>query len=145
MPKKSRQTILSEYQEKVDKCIQWRDSENYDKTWRRLNDLYRGKHWPTTTLNNQDLIAVNLAFSTINVIAPSVAVNYPKVVVQANNPENREKAVFVEAIVNYLWKHHDFRSPFRRAVKDFLIFGHGWIKVGWKFVEQEQTVTDIGS
>ena len=27
MPKKSRQTILSEYQEKVDKCIQWRDSE----------------------------------------------------------------------------------------------------------------------
>ena len=143
MPKKSRQTILSEYQEKVDKCIQWRDSENYDKTWRRLNDLYRGKHWPSTTLNNQDLIAVNLAFSTINVIAPSVAVNYPKVVVQANNPENREKAVFVEAIVNYLWKHHDFRSPFRRAVKDFLIFGHGWVKVGWKFVEQEQTVTDM--
>ena len=28
------------------------------------------------------------------------------------------------------------------AVKDFLIFGHGWVKVGWKFVEQEQTVSE---
>ena len=143
MPKKSRQTILSEYQEKVDKCQKWRDSEGLDRTWTRLNDLYRGKHWPSTTLNKQDLIAVNLAFSTINVIAPSVAVNYPKVVVQANNADDTEKAVFVEAIVNYLWRHHDFRSPFRRAVKDFLVFGHGWVKVGWKFVEQAQTVTDI--
>lgn len=143
MAKKSRQIILTEYQEKVSKCQQWREAENLDGTWKRLNDLYRGKHWPSTTVSNKDLIAVNLAFSTINVIAPSVAVNYPKVVVQSNNPEDRERAVFVEAIVNYLWKHHDFRSPFRRAVKDFLIFGHGWVKVGWKFVEQEQTVTDM--
>ena len=103
MPKKSRQTILSEYQKKVDKCIQWRDSENYDKTWRRLNDLYRGKHWPSTTLNNQDLIAVNLAFSTINVIAPSVAVNYPKVVVQANNPENRERLSNIWSWLDKSW------------------------------------------
>lgn len=28
------------------------------------------------------------------------------------------------------------------AVKDFLIYGHGWVKVGWKFVEQEQSVTE---
>lgn len=142
MAKKSRLEILSDYHEKVDKCHEWRESEGLDRTWRRLNDLYRGKHWPSTTVNNQDLIAVNLAFSTINVIAPSVAVNYPKVVVQANNIEDKDRAIFVEAIVNHLWRHHDFRTPFRRAVKDFLIYGHGWVKVGWKFVEQEQSVTE---
>jgi hypothetical protein len=90
-----------------------------------------------------DLIAVNLAFSTINVIAPSVAVNYPKVVVQANKPEDAQRAMFVEAVINHLWRHHDFRTPFRRAVKDFLIFGHGWLKVGWKFVEQEQSISEL--
>ena len=37
-----------------------------------------------------------------------------------------------------MWRHHDFRTPFRSAVKDFLVIGHGWLKVGWKFVEQEQ-------
>ena len=86
MAKKTRLEILDESQERVRKCEQWRESEGLDRTWRRLNDLYRGKHWPSTLVNNQDLIAVNLAFSTVNVIAPSVAVNYPKVVVQANNP-----------------------------------------------------------
>ena len=98
MVKKTRLEILKDSQERIRKCEQWRESENLDRTWRRLNDLYRGKHWPSTTVNNQDLIAVNLAFSTINVIAPSVAVNYPKVVVQANNVEDRDKAIFVEAI-----------------------------------------------
>ena len=142
MVKKTRLEILKDSQERIRKCEQWRESENLDRTWRRLNDLYRGKHWPSTTVNNQDLIAVNLAFSTINVIAPSVAVNYPKVVVQANNVEDRDKAIFVEAIINHLWRHHDFRTPFRRSVKDFLIYGHGWVKVGWKFVEQEQSISE---
>jgi hypothetical protein len=142
MARKTRQEKLESYIDKVEKCQRWREQEQYEQTWRRLVDMYKGKHWPATTATKSDLIAVNLAFSTINVIAPSVAVNYPKVVVQATNPENRDRAAFVEAVANYLWKHHDFRTPFRRTVKDFLIFGHGWIKTGWKFVEQEQRISD---
>ncbi len=138
MPKKSRQDLLSDYIEKVDKCESWRDQESFEQTWRRLIDLYRGKHWPSTTSAQQDLIAVNLAFSTVNVIAPSVAVNYPKIVVQATDPEDSARAAIVEGVANYMWRHHDFRTPFRSAVKDFLVIGHGWLKVGWKFVEQEQ-------
>ena len=41
-----------------------------------------------------------------------------------------------------MWRHHDFRKPFRRSIKDFLIFGHGWLKVGWNFVEQERSLGD---
>ena len=142
MPKKSRQEILSDYIEKVDKCENWRDQESFEQTWRRLIDLYRGKHWPSTTSSKQDLIAVNLAFSTVNVIAPSVAVNYPKIVVQATDPADSARAAVVEGVANYMWRHHDFRTPFRSAVKDFLVIGHGWLKVGWKFVEQEQGISD---
>ena len=104
MARKTRQEKLESYTDKVDKCKRWRDQEQYEQTWRRLVDMYKGKHWPSTTSTNSDLIAVNLAFSTINVIAPSVAVNYPKIVVQATNPENRDRAAFVEAVANYLWK-----------------------------------------
>ena len=128
-------------QRKLEGAARWRDEMGYDSLWRRMNDLYRGKHWPRTTAN-QDLVAVNLAFSTVNVIAPSVSVNYPKVIVSPNKEENQDRATFVEAVINYLWRHHDFRKPFQRAVKDFLIFGHGWLKVGWKFVEQERTLGD---
>ena len=142
MARKTRQELLEDYSISIDRCRRWRDEENLEVTWRRLVDLYRGKHWPSSTTLNRDMIAVNLAFSTINVIAPSVAVNYPKIVVQATSQDNVDRAAFVEAVVNYLWRHHNFRTPFRTAVKDFLIFGHGWVKVGWKFVEQEQSISE---
>jgi len=143
MARKTRVELHEQYQQRLEMARRWRDHEGYDNTWRRLNDLYRGKHWPSTTLSKSDLISVNLAFSTINVIAPSVAVNHPKIVVQATHPDDADRAAFVEAVTNHMWRHHDYRRPFRRAVKDFLIFGHGWLKVGWKFVEQERSVSDV--
>lgn len=143
MARKSRRDQLEQYKDRINKCQRWRRDEQFDDSWARLADLYRGHHFPSYMQDSGDLIAVNLAFSTINVIAPSVAVNYPKVVVQANKPEDAQRAMFVEAVINHLWRHHDFRTPFRRAVKDFLIFGHGWLKVGWKFVEQEQSISEL--
>ena len=142
MARKTRKEKHEIITERIISSTRWRNEMGYDQLWKRMIDLYRGKHWPQTTANNEDLIAVNIAFSTINVIAPSVSVNHPKIVVTPNQPEDEERAVFVEAVVNHLWKHHDFRTPFRSAVKDFLIFGHGWIKVGWKFVEQERSLSD---
>ena len=139
MPK-TRSEQHEKIQRRLDSSARWRDEMGYDSLWQRLLDLYRGKHWPRTTVNNEDLVAVNMAFSTINVISPSVSVNHPKVVVSPTEPDDQDRAAFVEAVVNYMWRHHDFRKPFRRAVKDFLIFGHGWIKVGWKFLEQERTL-----
>ena len=137
----ARKTKADKYEiikRRLDASARWRDEMGYDNLWRRMTDLYRGKHWPRTTYMSEDIIAVNLAFSTINVIAPSVSVNHPKIVVTPNSPDDQDRSAFVEAVVNHLWKHHDFRKPFRRAVKDFLIFGHSWVKVGWKFLEQER-------
>ena len=139
----------SEKYEKVDDRLRlaqrWRNDEGYDEKWRRMIDLYRGKtywgdtqSWPRT---NSDRISVNLAFSTINVIGPAVSVNHPKITVSANKESDADRAVFVEAVMNYLWRHFDYRKPFRRAVKDFLIIGHAWVKVGWKFVEEERRLS----
>ena len=143
MARKTRAEQHSITLQKITAAARWRDDMGYDQLWRRMVDLYRGKHWPNTTVSNEDLIAVNLAFSTVNVIAPAVSVNHPKIVVTPNQPEDEDRAAFVEAVVNHLWRHHDFRKPFRRSVKDFLIFGHGWLKVGWNFVEQERTLSDM--
>jgi len=143
MAKKTRTEQFEIAKRRLEASARWRDEMGYDSLWQRMIDLYRGKQFPRTTVTREDLIVVNLAFSTINVIAPSVSVNHPKIVVSATEQENADRAAFVEAVVNYLWRHHDFRKPFRRAVKDFLINGHGWLKVGWKFVEQERTVTEV--
>lgn len=136
MARPSNNDLLAKYRKKMTTSRRWRREEHYDDTWKRLIDLYRGRHYEYFT--DEDRVLVNLAFSTINVIAPSIAVNYPKVTVNAVNPENAANAVIAEAVVNYWWRHRDFKEQFRRAVKDFLIVGHGWLKVGYRYVEEER-------
>ena len=89
--KPSKEQMLKRYRDRVGMAISFRKKEQYDDLWRRLIDLYRGKHFPDS-MSSEDRIAVNIAFSTINVIAPSVAVNYPSVTVLARKPEDADRA-----------------------------------------------------
>lgn len=128
--------VLAKYRKQVDQSRRWRKEEKYDKTWKRMIDMYRGKHYDK--MSEEDRMLVNMSFSTINVIAPSVAVNHPKITVGARQPKDGDRAVITEAIINYWWRHYDCQSALRRAVDDYLILGHGWCKVGYRFVEEER-------
>jgi hypothetical protein len=140
MARPSNSDILARYRKKISASKKWRKEESYDETWKRLVDLYRGRHYEYFT--DEDRILVNMAFSTINVIYPSISVNYPKITVNAINPENSSNATIAEAVVNYWWRHSAIKNQFRNAVKDFLIVGHGWLKVGYKYVEEERIGQD---
>jgi hypothetical protein len=135
MARKNSADHLKHAKMRLEASKKWRKQDGYDGLWKRMNDLYRGKHFDD--YKNQDQMLVNIAFSTINVISPSISVNYPKITVNATSAEFAPQAVVAEAVVNYWWKHMDIRSEFRRSVKDMLAFGHGWIKVGYRFVEEE--------
>lgn len=124
----------------IESSRKWRKDDGYDATWQRLKDMYRGRHFDD--YKNEDQMLVNIAFSTVNVISPSISVNYPKITVNAVSPDNAANAVIAEAVVNYWWKKRDIRTQFRRAVKDMLTFGHGWVKVGYRFVEEEAMAMD---
>jgi hypothetical protein len=135
MAKKSASDQLKMYKQRLEASKRWRKDEGYDEVWRRLTDLYKGHQYED--YRDEDRLLVNIAFSTINIIAPNISVNFPKIAVNAVKPENAANAVIAEAVVNYWWKHRDVRTEFRRAVKDSLICGHGWIKSGYRFVEEE--------
>jgi hypothetical protein len=135
MAKKSAADQLKAYKQRLEASKRWRKDEGYDEVWRRLTDLYKGHQYED--YRDEDRLLVNIAFSTINIIAPNISVNFPKIAVNAVKPENAPNAVIAEAVVNYWWKHRDIRTEFRRAVKDSLICGHGWIKSGYRFVEEE--------
>lgn len=136
MARPTHRSMLANYRGKIDTSRKWRKEEKYDKLWRRMIDLYRGKHFDD--VSNEDRMLINAAFSTINVIAPSVAVNHPKITVGARKSEDGDKAIITEAVINYWWRHFDCQKQLRRAVDDYLILGHGWLKVGYKFVEEER-------
>lgn len=135
MAKKSQSDMLNEYRSHINASKKWRKEDGYDADWRRFLDLYKGKHYDQ--YSPEDRMLINTCFSTINVIAPAVAVNYPKITVNAVNPKNAANAVIAETVVNYWWRFRDIKTEFRRAVKDLLIFGHGWVKTGYRFVEEE--------
>ena len=85
MARKKKADQFEDTKRRLDACARWRDEMGYDSLWRRMTDLYRGRHWPRGASSSEDMITVNLAFSTINVIAPSVSVNHPKIVVTPNS------------------------------------------------------------
>lgn len=136
MARTSNAELLKRYRTKLSQTKRMRKQEELDTTWKRMLDLYRGRHYEN--YSDEDRLLVNMAFSTINVIAPSVSVNYPKITVSARKPEDADKATITESIVNYWWRHYDCQTQFKAAVKDFLIFGHGWIKAGYRFVEEDK-------
>ena len=138
MARGTNKDLLVRYRSKLEQSRKWRRQEELDDTWKRMIDMYRGRHYDTGT--DQDRTLVNMAFSTINVIAPSVSVNYPKITVSAQKPEDGDRATVTEAIVNYWWRHYGCQIQFRKAVKDQLIMGHGWLKTGYRFVEEERVV-----
>jgi len=128
--------VLKKYRDKLDQSRRWRHEEACDEVWRRMIDLYRGKHYKG--VSEEDRLLVNIAFATINVVAPSVSISYPKITVNARKYEDSDKAILTESIVNYWWRHYECQKEFKRAVRDFLILGHGWIKTGYRFVEEEK-------
>lgn len=135
-----RSDLLKRYRERVHISAKWREEDGYDKLWCKLVDLYRGKHFQGKALNNEDRIAVNIAFATINVIAPTVSLNNPKLVVFSQKNEDALKATIIETVLNYWWGRYDFQEELALAVKDYLVVGHGWLKVGWRYVEEIKAV-----
>lgn len=134
MAKPKKTDTLKRYQTELARGIKWRNSEDLDGLWRRMIDLYKGKHYEK--MSRHDRLVVNRAFSTKNVIAPSVAVNNPKFVVQARSPEKAPNAMVTEEVLNYMWRTHKYQAEFRLAVDDLLVVGHGWCKVGYKFKKE---------
>ena len=136
MARPSHKDALAKYRKKLEQSRRWRKEEKYDDVWRRMIDLYKGKHY--ADMSDEDRLLVNVSFSTVNVIGPSISVNHPKITVGARRPEDADRATITEAVVNYWWRHYGCQDEVRRVVDDFLILGHGWLKVGYRFVEEER-------
>lgn len=137
----SKKERLERYQRNLDLSARWRKHEGYDDTWERMINLYRMKVFPKA-LTTEERIAIAVAFASINVIYPAISVNYPKITVNGRKPEDDDPAVIVEAVINYWWRTYGYKKHFRLAAKDFLIIGHGWLKVGYRYKEKEMGLAE---
>jgi hypothetical protein len=135
MARPKNEDILAGLKRELSRSRRWRDHEDFDGLWRRMIDLYRGRHYDNKT--KTDRIVVNMAFATINVIGPSIAVNNPKIVLNARQPDHAHTAIIAGEVINYEWRRNRFQDEYRRATDDKLMIGHGWLKVGYKYATSD--------
>ena len=142
---KSNVEYLKFCQSEVARSKRWRDQDSFDDDWRRWIDLYRGRQYEGGD-SATDRLIVNIVFATVNVLLPAVSVNNPKFSVNARNPKSQAQAMLTEEILNYLWRTHKYQADFRLSVLDFITIGHGWLKVGYKWVKEpeEKEAEEIG-
>lgn len=134
MARQSNSDKLAKFRRNIDYSKRWREQENYNQLWQRMINLYRGRQYRGYSAG--DRLLVNITFSTINTLAPAVSIGRPKINVNPRNPWDANKAILTESIINYWWQHYGCQPEFQRAVKDYLIIGHGWVKTGYRFVEE---------
>lgn len=134
-PRKER-LELANLRDRVKSSLRWREAEGYDDLWRRMQDLYQGKH--LDGMSSHDRVVVNLAFQTANTIHASTTVSYPKIKLYARDPEKNDHAIIAEQVLDYLWKSReiDASKALRAAVKDSIITGLGVVKTGYRFTEK---------
>ena len=113
----------------------------WDERFSKFIQIYSNKYPYPELSDYDDVVVPNMVFSTVNVIVPSIAINNPKIEVRGNSPEDEPAAETATAVVNYQWDAYDVQNQVRSAIKDFVIVGHGWLKVVWESEEKEVPLT----
>lgn len=118
-----------------------RKKNNWDERWTKFIQLYSNQYEYSELDGYEDIVAPNMTFSTVNVIVPSVAVHSPKITVTAKRVDQVDAAAAAEAVVNHQWRQYAVQDEVSAAVKDFVIVGHGWLKVTWDTKTETQQLT----
>jgi hypothetical protein len=125
------------YRKRVEHAVKWRKDAGYDAKWAKFLKLYASQYEYDELSGYEDIVAPNLVFSTVNIVVPSIVVNYPKITVTARKAEDEGAAATVEAMCNYNWQRYNVHEELKLAIRDFVMFGIGITKVTWVLREEE--------
>ena len=113
----------------------------FETTWTICTNFYAGEFYNVLSSRTAELIveaevmpdlaAVNMTKSSVDTVFSSVAVSDPEYSVFGQTKPDEDAAELVQQILRYWWDRYAFQPQFRRAVKDRLIMGHGWVKALW--------------
>jgi hypothetical protein len=119
----------------------WR--RDIEPEWTRWYKLYRSyidmTEWPFATA-----LFIPIIFSTIESYLPRLTAQRPRIKVEPRNDEDAQAASIHRQLLDYQWDLTGMPVTLVEFTKDVLIYGTGFLKVGWAKTEAEMTFIGAG-
>lgn len=149
-PKKLTKAVSKQIiQEVADAKLKLKHGQDYrrakrEEIWKRSEKQYEGDHWgvgAAQTVHSDDLITVNMSFSTVNTIVPYMTGSDPDfmVIPYSGNASGRNAAIQA-ALLNRTWRSAEVnaQNEMETVSVDFLVYGDGYAKAGYT-IEEKRT------
>lgn len=109
-----------------------------ERAWDLSEKQWAGDQWGEAQAFNpdNDLVTVNVSFSTINTILPYVTGSDPSFIIEPyGGKATPQNARLLEALLNRIWRSSRMagNQHLRRSTWDHLIYGDGFVKVSYTF------------
>jgi len=124
-------------------------SNEREQRWEESEDQYEGSQWPTDETGQSlsdlsDYIVVNMSFSTVNTIVPYMTGSEPNFLVQPYGDGAHELGASIQqAFLNRIWTGElEGQAELEPTAVDSLIYGDGYMKVGYDIVEKRINLND---
>lgn len=108
--------------------------EKYRTMWKRFKDYYKNNYFGVSPYASRaaDTVSVNMLFANISQILPGIYARNPTILVQPRKPDDVVNARIVETVLNYQLEEINFRAEAELAILDALLFGLGYVQVGYE-------------
>lgn len=127
---------LALYQSRIRASKQYRST--YEKEWKQCWDFYQHDFGACPTGQFDDQITVNLTHAIINQMMATTTFDYPTFTAEPMWPDHRRQAMLAEEVLRNMWVKNHWQEEYRLAQKDSYVMGHGWIKVSWLNVKDDE-------
>ena len=136
--RKSVEEKLNLYKANISWALKVMEPQHSD--WKRFAKMYAGDQW--TEPIPEDAITVNQVAPIINTILPSMYTNQPQIRTKPLRPQDGDKAPLVEQVIAYDWRRIGVDDELRLAALDMLVYGMGWVLVGYEYEERQEPRTE---
>jgi len=119
----------------IKKTEDWRNRTDAFANAKRYVDEYKGKwDWLAQSISIP-LVPLNLVFAYVKTEMARLYFHNPWITVSPRRTEDVSPAKIAEVVINNIWKQLKLKVQGKLALRDALLVGHGWIKVGYTMEE----------
>jgi hypothetical protein len=115
----------------IKKAQEWRDKTDAFQNAPRFINEYKGKwEWLASAISIP-LVPLNLVFAYVKTEIARLYFHNPWITISPRKTEDVSSAKIAEVVINDVWKKLKLKVQGKLALRDALLAGHGWIKVGY--------------